>query len=244
MPIRYHDPTNSKPDEKGKIMGIFSRLTDIVNSNVNSILDRAEDPEKIIRLVIQEMEETLVEVRATAAQTIAEKKEIARNLHRYEEAQAEWERKAEVALTKGREDLSKAALVEKSKLNETAAALKDELAALDQSLAGSEKDVVKLQSKLKEAKAKQKSIRARHETATSRLKVRRRLYDGKIEDALARFTQMEKRLDEKEGEVESFDLGRTKSLKDEITELEAESAVEQELAALKAKLAKRKSAKG
>ncbi|MCG8510831.1 MAG: phage shock protein PspA [Rhodospirillales bacterium] len=225
-------------------MGIFTRLTDIVNSNVNSILDRAEEPEKIIRLVIQEMEETLVEVRATAAQTIAEKKEIARNLSRYEDAQAEWERKAEIALTKGREDLSKAALVEKAKLNETAEALKDELAALDESLAGNEADIVKLQGKLKEAKAKQKSIRARHETASSRLKVRRRLYDGKIEDAFARFSQMEKRLDEKEGEVESFDLGRTKSLKDEIAELEAESAVEQELAALKARLAKRKGTKG
>lgn len=225
-------------------MGIFTRLTDIVNSNVNSILDRAEEPEKIIRLVIQEMEETLVEVRATAAQTIAEKKEIARNLRRYEDAQAEWERKAEIALTKGREDLSKAALVEKAKLNETAEALKDELAALDESLAGNEDDIVKLQGKLKEAKAKQKSIRARHETASSRLKVRRRLYDGKIEDAFARFSQMEKRLDEKEGEVESFDLGRTKSLKDEIAELEAESAVEEELAALKARLAKRKGTKG
>ena len=220
-------------------MGIFSRLTDIVNSNVNAILDRAEEPEKIIRLIIQEMEETMVEVRATAAQTIAEKKDIERGLGRYQEAQAEWQRKAELALTKGREDLSKAALVEKAKLSDTADRLGAELAALDGALAHNEADIVKLQEKLKEAKAKQKAIKARHDTASSRLRVRRQLHDGRIEDALVRFEQMEKRLDATEGEVEAFDLGRTKSLNEEIAELEAESAVEEELAALKARLAKR-----
>ena len=225
-------------------MGIFSRLTDIVNSNVNAILDSAEDPEKIIRLIIQEMEETLVEVRATAAQTIAERKDIQRSLQRYEDAQAEWDRKAELALSKNREDLSKAALVEKSKLRETADALRAELDSVDDALARSEADIVKLQGKLKEAKVKQKAIKARHETATSRLKVRRQLYDGRIEDAFTRFNQMEKRLDETEGEVEAFDLGRTKSLKEEIAELESESAVEQELAALKARMAKGSKKKG
>lgn len=223
-------------------MGIFSRLTDIINSNVTAILDRAEDPEKIIRLIIQEMEETLVEVRATAARSIAEKKEIQRNLSRYETAQAEWERKAEVALAKNREDLAKAALGEKGKLAETAATLRAEVGALDEVLGRNEDDIVKLQDKLREAKAKQKAINARHETASSRLRVRRQLYDGKIEDAFARFETMEKRLDATEGEVEAFDLGRTKSLKDEIAELEAESAVEEELALLKARLAKHRSA--
>ena len=225
-------------------MGIFSRLTDIVNSNVNAILDSAEDPEKIVRLVIQEMEETLVEVRATAAQTIAERKDIQRSLQRYQDAQAEWDRKAEVALEKNREDLSKAALVEKSKLRETADALRAELDSLDDALARSEADIVKLQGKMKEAKAKQKSIKARHETATSRLRVRRQIYDGRIEDAFARFDFMEKRLDETEGEVEAFDLGRKKSLNEEIAELETESAVEQELAALKSRMAKGSKKKG
>jgi len=224
-------------------MGIFSRLADIINSNVNGILDRAEDPEKIIRLIIQEMEETLVEVRAAAARTIAEKKEIQRSLSRYEEAQGEWARKAEVALAKNREDLAKAALGEKAKLAETAVALRAELAALDEALARNENDIVKLQDKLREAKAKQKTMNARRDTASSRLRVRRQLYDGKIEDAFARFETVEKRLDATEGEVEAFDLGRTRSLKDEIAELETESAVEEELAALKARLAKRRSSK-
>ena len=217
-------------------MGIFSRLADIINSNVNSILDRAEDPEKIIRLIIQEMEETLVEVRATAAQTIAEKKEIQRSLKRYEAAQAEWQRKAEVALSKGREDLSKGALIEKAKLVEASQALLDEAEELDRALARHEEDIVKLQAKLTEAKAKQKTIKARHETTSARLKVRTQLYDGRIEDALARFEHMEKRLDAAEGEVESFDLGRTKSLREEISDLEAEGAIEQELAELKARM--------
>lgn len=224
-------------------MGIFSRLADIINSNVNGILDRAEDPEKIIRLIVQEMEETLVEVRAAAARSIAEKKEIRRSLSRYEEAQAEWSRKAEVALAKGREDLAKAALGEKAKLAETAAALRAEMAALEEALARNEDDIVKLQDKLREAKAKQKAMNARRDTASSRLRVRRQLYDGKIEDAFTRFETMEKRLDATEGEAEAFDLGRTRSLKDEIADLETESVVEEELAALKARLAKRRGSK-
>jgi phage shock protein A len=223
-------------------MGIFSRLADIINSNLNSILDRAEEPEKIIRLVIQEMEDTLVEVRSTAAKTIAEKKEATRRLARLAEAQKGWEQKAELALSKGREDLAKGALVEKSKLAEAAGMLREELEELDAMLRQGEADIAKLESKLREAKAKQQALAARHETATSRLKVRRNLYDGRVDDAFARFEQVEKKLDAAEGEVEAFDLGRGKSLAEEISELAAESAIEDELAALKARLAKSKAA--
>ena len=223
-------------------MGIFSRLADIINSNLNSILDRAEEPEKIIRLVIQEMEDTLVEVRSTAAKTIAEKKEASRRLGRLAEAQKGWEQKAELALSKGREDLAKGALVEKAKLGEAAAMLQEELEELDAMLRQGEADIAKLESKLREAKAKQQALTARHETASSRLKVRRNLYDGRVDDAFARFEQVEKKLDAAEGEVEAFDLGRGKSLAEEISDLAAESAIEDELAALKARLAKTKTA--
>jgi len=219
-------------------MGIFSRLADIINSNLNSILDRAEDPEKIIRLVIQEMEDTLVEVRSTAAKTIAEKKENVRKLTRLQEAQQGWEQKAELALSKGREDLAKGALVEKARLAEAADLLKEELDELDTMLRQGEADIAKLEAKLREAKAKQQALKARHETASSRLKVRRNLYDGRVDDAFARFEQVEKRLDEAEGEVEAFDLGRGKTLSEEISDLAAESAIEDELAALKARVAK------
>lgn len=218
-------------------MGIFSRLADIINSNLNSILDRAEEPEKIIRLVIQEMEDTLVEVRSTAAKTIAEKKEATRRLARLTEAQKGWEQKAELALSKGREDLAKGALVEKSKLAEAASMLQEELAELDAMLQQGEADIAKLESKLREAKAKQQALAARHETASSRLKVRRNLYDGRVDDAFARFEQVEKKLDAAEGEVEAFDLDRGRSLAEEISELASEAAIEDELAALKARLA-------
>lgn len=220
-------------------MGIFSRLADIINSNLSAILDRAEDPEKLIRLIIQEMEDTLVEVRSAAARTIAEKKGINRRLDRLGEAMDDWERKAELAIQKGRDDLAKGALVEKAKLAEAAKALTDELERLDEALSRNDEDIVKLESKLVEAKAKQKTIRARHETASNRLKVRRQLYDAKIDDALARFEQVEKKIDRIEGESDAFDLGRKPTLADEISALASEDAVEAEFKALRDRVAKR-----
>lgn len=220
-------------------MGIFSRLADIINSNLSAILDRAEDPEKLIRLIIQEMEDTLVEVRSSAARTIAEKKGINRRLDRLGEAMDDWERKAELAVAKGRDDLAKGALIEKAKLAEAAKALSDELERLDEALSRNDEDIVKLEAKLVEAKAKQKTIRARHETASNRLKVRRQLYDAKIDDALARFEQIEKKIDRVEGESDAYDLGRKPTLAEEISALATEDAVEAELRALRERVTKR-----
>jgi phage shock protein A len=217
-------------------MGVFSRLTDIINSNINAMLDRAEDPEKMVRLIIQEMEDTLVEVRSSAARTIAEKKGINRKLDRMADQMAEWESKAEFAIGKGREDLAKGALLEKAKIGDAARALEEELSLLDESLAKNDEDVARLEAKLAEAKAKQKTIRARKDTVDSRLKVRRKLYDPKVDDAFARFEQVEKRIDATEGEIEAFDIGKRKTLSDEFAELEAESSIEKELEALKARV--------
>ncbi len=217
-------------------MSVFSRLADIINSNLTAMLDRAEEPEKMIRLIIQEMEDTLVDVRSTAARTIAEKKEIQRKLERLATAQAEWERKAEFALGKGREDLAKGALVEKAKLAETAAMLEEGLGQLEAALGKNDEDIAKLEAKLAEAKAKQKTIQARHETVGARLKVRQRLYDARVDDAFARFETVERRLDAAEGKVEAYDLGQRKTLADEIAELEAEATIEDDLAALKARV--------
>ena len=219
-------------------MGIFTRFADIINSNLNAILDRAEEPEKMIRLIIQEMEDTLVEVRSTAAKTIAEKKEIHRKLDRLNRAGTDWESKAELAISKGRDDLAKAALVEKTRLQRSAEALEAELGHLDTSLSQGDADVARLEAKLVEARAKQKTIQARQDSIDSRLKVRRRLYDPRVDDAFARFELVERRLDAAEGEVESYDLGQRKSLAEEIDDLEAESAIEDELAALKKRLGK------
>ncbi len=221
-------------------MGIFSRLSDIINSNLTSILDKAEDPEKMIRLMIHEMEDTLVEVRSDAARIIADRKEAQRTLGRLEEACAEWQRKAELAVTKDREDLAKGALLEKAKLEETANLLAGDVGALNAALEKHEADIVKLESKLREAKAKQKSVQARGDTAQSQIKVRKTVNDRRIDDAFARYEKMERRMDGLEGEVEAFDLGKGKTLSEEIAELEAESGIEDELAALKARMSGRK----
>jgi phage shock protein A len=218
-------------------MGIFSRFADIINSNIGAILDRAEDPEKIIRLIIQEMEDTLVEVRTNAAHAIAERKEIGRKLSRLQETRHEWERRAELALAKGREDLAKGALLEKAKLGEVGRLLEEQLAQVETALGQGDADISKLQAKLAEAKAKQKALMVRHDTADSRLKVRRNLYDSRVDDALARFDQVERKLDEAEGKVEAYDLGQRQTLAQEIADLEAESAIDEELSVLKRRLA-------
>jgi phage shock protein A len=217
-------------------MGIFSRLADIVNSNLNSILDRAEDPEKIIRLIIQEMEDTLVEVRSSAVRTIAERKEVERRVATLRREQEEWQRRAELAITKGREDLAKGALTAKARVAEALKSVETQLAQIVEALDKQHEDIATLQAKLVDAKAREKAIVARHKTAASRLKVRTKLYDERIADAFARFEQVERSLDEMEGRVEAFDIGRKKSLAEELAGIEAETAVDEELARLKARL--------
>jgi phage shock protein A len=217
-------------------MGIFSRLADIVNSNINAILDRAEDPEKIIRLIIQEMEDTLVEVRSSAVRTIAEKKEIERRIGALEREQEEWQRRAELAVTKGREDLAKGALLAKARVVEGLSTLQHQRQQIEDALAKQNEDISKLQAKLADAKMREKTIAARQKTAVNRIKLRTHLYDERITDAFARFEHVERALDEMEGKVESFDLGRKKTLVDELAGLEAESGVEEELRALKERL--------
>ncbi len=220
-------------------MGIFSRLTDIVNSNLNALLARAEDPEKIIRLIIQEMEETLVEVRSGAVRAIAERKELERRAASLRREQEEWERKAELALTRGREDLAKGALLARARIGEALAATEAQLAHVSEALALQGEDIAKLQAKLADAKARERGLIARHKSAATRLKVRAKLYDERITDAFARFEAVERALDQAEGKLEAFDLGRGKSLAEEFADLDAESAVAEELARLKERLGNR-----
>ncbi|HYI69136.1 MAG TPA: phage shock protein PspA [Skermanella sp.] len=217
-------------------MGIFSRLTDIVNSNLNSILDRAEDPEKLIRLVIQEMEDTLVEVRSSTVRTIAERKEIERKLNQLGREMEEWQRKAELALSRDRDDLAKGALVAKSKIAEQIDVLEHQLVHIEEALAKSSEDISRLQEKLTDAKKREKAIVLRHKSAASRLKVNTQIHDDRINDAFARFEQVERNLDELEGRAESMDIGRRKTLAEEFSDFEASTKVEQELADLKARL--------
>jgi phage shock protein A len=217
-------------------MGIFSRMSDIINSNINAMLDAAEDPEKIVRLMIQEMEDTLVEVRSAAARGIADKKEISRKAASLASEATEWASKAELAVTKGRDDLAKAALREKKDAEAAAAAMGAELSQVDNSLQRLNTDIARLQVKLNDAKARQKALLLRHDTATKQLRVRKQLNDGKLDDALVRFEQFERKMDNLEGRVEAYDVGKKADLKQEISNLEDEEQIEQALDNLKKRL--------
>lgn len=221
-------------------MGIFSRTRDIIAANVTDLLDKAEDPAKMIRMIILEMEETLVEVRAGAARTIADQKEMRRHISKLEKLQESWTEKAELALSKDREDLAKAALVERQKATDMVDQLGAEIAVLDEALKASEEDINKLQTKLREARARQNSILARMESANQRTRVRE-MYNGpRMQDAFSRFDIMERRVDMAEGRAEAAGLGAIpKTLEEEIAELRASEKVDAELEALKARVAKK-----
>jgi len=223
-------------------MGVFSRFTDIINSNINSLLDKAEDPAKMVRLIIQEMEDTLVEVRSSSAKTLADKKELTRQVARFEKDAQEWEAKAELALSKDREDLARSALLEKKKCADSAESLSQELAHVDEHIAKLQDEITQLQDKLADAKARQKAIIMREKTASSRLKVKSTIDSDKVNDALSRFDRYERKIDDIEAQVEAHDLG-SKSLSDEIAELESDEKVDDELAALKAKMKSEKKSK-
>lgn len=214
-------------------MGIFSRFTDIVNSNINSLLEKAEDPEKLVRLIIQEMEDTLVEVRSAAARAIADRKQIDRRLAEAERETADWTRKAELAVRKGRDDLARAALGEKSRGEQRVAHLKEQYGHVDEGLARLNDDMARLQEKLADAKSRQKALLMRHRTASHRLEIRRQIHENKIDDALVRFEHFERKMEDIEGRVESYDLGQRQDLGREFDNLEADESVEAELAVLK-----------
>ncbi len=216
-------------------MSIFSRFTDIVNSNLNALLDKAEDPEKMVRLIIQEMEDTLVEVRSASAKTIANKKDIAMQMDKLQAQASDWEAKAELAIAKERDDLAKSALQEKSKCVEAVTMLERELELVEEQLAKLQIETGQLQEKLADAKARQKAIIMRQNTASSRLDVRKTLDSSKIDDAMYRFERYESKINDLEAQVEAYDLGK-KTLNDEFAELAADDKINDELEALKKKM--------
>ena len=218
-------------------MGIFSRFQDIVNANLTSILDRAEDPKKMIRLMIQEMEDTLVEVRTSSAKIIADKKELQRRVKALESEAANWLQKTELAISKGREDLAKGARIEKRRAEEAGQAGTAELNFIEEQITLLSDEIGQLQSKLDAARAKQKELLVREQTGRSRLEVRKRTNRETLNSAFDKFEQYEKRLEELEAEVESYDMGKgNHSLSEEIADLAINDEIEQELAALKSKM--------
>ena len=219
-------------------MGIFSRLNDIINSNINVLLDKAEDPEKIIRLVIQEMEDTLVEVRSSSARVLADRKTAARRLEQVQAEAAGWEDKARLAISKEREDLARAALQEKRAIEEEIAVVEEELKATDEHIGQLNGEVAQLQQKLSDAKAKQKAMLMRSKTVESRIKVKRQMHREALDDAFQRFEYFERRMDGLESQLDAMDLGRdvAPDLAAEINSLEEDARITDELERLKSEM--------
>ncbi len=218
-------------------MSIFSRMSDIINSNISALLDKAENPEKMIRMVIQEMEETLVEVRSGTARVIADKKTLTRRAERLRRQAADWEAKAELALSKGREDLAKAALVEKANITASVEITEQDLRKLDETLDKLSVEIEQLQAKLNDARARQKTIVMRTKATRSRVDVSRHLHDHSIDSAMDKFEYYEKRIDQMEGQVDSAHIER-RGLRSEFDELERQESIDKELQAMKGRLNK------
>lgn len=217
-------------------MGIFSRLTDIVNSNINALLDRAENPEKMLKNIIVEMEDTLVEIRTNAAKFIADKKQLQRQLKTVVEKQQDWQQKAELALTKGREDLAKEALIEKANMTELVNDVNEQLVYVDEDIAKYNDDIGHLQTKLNEARKRQQQLTSRITAGEQQLKVRERLSNERFDKIIANLDQFENKMDFMEAKIESHQLGVKKSLADEINELEVQDSILDELNELKKKV--------
>lgn len=223
-------------------MSIFSRFADIVNSNINALLDKAEDPQKMIKLIIQEMEDTLVEVRSESAKTLSDKKGLQRKLDHYQSMIDDWQSKALMALQKGREDLARAALIEKQKLTDVLSSLKDESILVDESLQKLGAEITELEAKLVETRARQEALLLRYKTAHKRNNVRQQLDTSKAQQAMSKFEQYERHIDDIEAKAESINTSSTtdknSKLYDEFTELEAQDEIEKELARIKRELDK------
>lgn len=233
-------PTAKALNIKGPLMGIFSRTLDIMAANFNELLDSADDPAKMIRMIILEMEETLVDVRASAARTIADQKEMHRHTVKLDRLQADWGEKAQLALSKDREDLARAALMEKRKASDMGDQLAAEIAVLDDALRAYEADIHKLQTRLREARSRQTQIAARLESAENRVKLRGLMTNERVDEALARFDQLERRVDYAEGRADALNIAQDgpKSLADEFAALEGSERVDEELEAMKQALGK------
>ncbi|MEV3843925.1 MULTISPECIES: phage shock protein PspA [Aeromonas] len=215
-------------------MSIFSRLADIINSNLTALLDKAEDPQKMVRLIIQEMEDELVKERSNLARFLASQKEIGRQVARHQERVDEWQAKAELALTKGREDLARAALIEKKKQTELSETLYREQQTVDSGIEKLGEEIRQLEAKLEDARARQKAMAIRTEAASSRLNVQSQVARGESQAVVSKFERMERRIDEMEARA---DLGQSdKALAQQFAELEVDDQISKELEAMRQKL--------
>ena len=217
-------------------MSIFSRTRDIIAANVVDLLDRSDDPAKTIRVIILEMEETLVEVRAAAARLIADQKEKRQQIARLAALTESWTERAELALSKGREDLARLALVEKEKLAGLTAEIDAEVGSIEQALRAMEGDIAKLQAKLREARVRQNAVATRLESAENKVRLREAYAGRRTEEAFESFEMLERQADYAEGQADALLLAAPpRTLEEEIAELRVSERVEAELEAMKAR---------
>jgi len=220
-------------------MGVFSRVRDIVSSNINAMLDRAEDPDKLVRLMIQEMEDTLVEIKASCAGAMAAKKKTQRALEDHQERARSWEQRAELAVGKGREDLAREALMEKRRYLQRVETLEDEMGQTQDIIAQYQEQIAQLEEKLATAREKQRLLVQRHVHARDRKRAQEDIRRFETSDVFLRFEQFENRIERMEAEAEMVNFGRTPSLEDEFARLAEVEEIECELEALKAKYGQR-----
>lgn len=214
-------------------MGIFTRVRDIISSNINSMLDKAEDPEKMVKMIIREMEDTLVEVKASCAGAMATRKKVQRDLDEATSKANDWNGKAELAVEKGREDLAREALIEKRRYSERVDSLTAERKHVDELVEQYKGDIVQLEEKLAGAREKQRLLVQRHIRAQRKRATEQRIRKVDTTDAMARFETFEHRIDRLETEAELVNFGRKPSLEEEIDKLGKDQDIEKELEALK-----------
>jgi phage shock protein A len=215
-------------------MGIFTRFRDIVGSNINSMLDRAEDPEKLIKLMIQEMEDTLIELKSACAGVMAESKKIERQLLTLDKRVEYWDDKANLAVNKGRDDLAREALLEKRRYGARTESLTHELADHETLLAQYKDDIRQLEEKLKNAREKERILVQRHIHAARKKRAQQEMRRIDSADAIFKFEELEHRIEHMEAEAELVNFGRKPSLEDELERLSLNEEIENELKTIKA----------
>lgn len=215
-------------------MGIFTRVRDIINSNINSMLDKAEDPEKLVKLMIREMEDTLVEIKASCAGAMATKKRIERDLDEAQARADEWAGKAQLAVDKGREDLAREALLEKRRYSERVRSLEKEAAHCDGIVSQYQTDITQLEDKLATARERQRILVQRHIHATRKKRAQQDIRKANTSDAMIRFEHFENRIERMEAEADLVNFGRKPSLDEEFAALTGDEELEKELEQLKA----------